>query len=428
MELVSLDNMEIEKEAGEAERRYSEILTLSRVSAALSGLWDLDAILNVALANVLDIMNGAIGGILLLDEKTNTLYYRVHRGLSTRYVQEMRIRQGEGIAGSVIQSGEAILLEDISQDPRATHPDLVSAEGLKAFMSVPLRARDKVLGVLNIASRMPHRFTTNDMHLLYAIGDQLGVAIEQAKLKERLKTDRKEIAKLEEEKSSFLSFLGMAAHDLKAPLTAIQSYLWVILGGFSGPISDKQKNMLERCSIRITELLKLISDLLDIPRIEAGQVLQEITEVSISKIIEKCCDDLSSVAKEKGITVSTEIPKSLSKVYGSVTRLQQVMTNLVSNAIAYNVPDGEIKVRVIESEHDVKVEVLDTGIGIPARDLPRIFEEFFRASNVASKGTGLGLAITRRIINAHGGRIWVESPCLETGKGSKFTFSLPTGI
>jgi len=177
-------------------RRYDELLALSRVSAALSGLWDLDAILRVALNSVLSIMNGTIGGILLLDEQTQMLSYRVHQGLSSRYVEEMRMGLGQGIAGSVAEGGRSILLEDISGDPRVAHPDLVSTEGLRAFISVPLRAKDKVLGVISVASHEAHRFTANDMHLLHSIGDQLGVAIEQAQLHDRLRNARERLRQL----------------------------------------------------------------------------------------------------------------------------------------------------------------------------------------------------------------------------------------
>jgi len=176
--------------------RHHELLALSRVSAALGGLWDLDAILRVALDNLLKIMNGTIGGILLFDEQTQTLFYRVHQGLSARYVEGMRLRLGEGVAGKVAQSGKSILLEDISIEPRAANPDLISTEGLKAFISVPLRAKDKVLGVINVASKLPRQFTENDMHLLNSIGDQLGVAIEQAGLYERLRKARERYQKL----------------------------------------------------------------------------------------------------------------------------------------------------------------------------------------------------------------------------------------
>jgi signal transduction histidine kinase len=179
-----------------AEGQQPEVLALSRISAALSGLWDLDAILGVGLDSTLDIMNGTKGEILLIDEPTQTLVRQVHRGLSKEFVEKIRLGVGEGITGSVAQTGKAVLLEDISSDPHVAQRELVVAEGLKAFVCVPLRAKDKVLGVLNVASRMPRRFTTNDMQLLYAIGDQLGIAIEQARLYERLRTARERLRKL----------------------------------------------------------------------------------------------------------------------------------------------------------------------------------------------------------------------------------------
>jgi signal transduction histidine kinase len=190
------DNSERHRPKGKTDRQLPEVLVLSRISAASSGLWDLDAILGVGLDSALDIMNGTIGEILLIDEQTQTLSHRVHRGLGKEFVEKLRISLGEGINGSVAQSGKAVLLEDISSDPRASHRDLIIAEGLKAFICVPLRAKDKVLGVLNVASRMPRNFTTNDMQLLYAIGDQLGIAIEQARLYERLRNARERLRKL----------------------------------------------------------------------------------------------------------------------------------------------------------------------------------------------------------------------------------------
>ena len=233
-----------------------------------------------------------------------------------------------------------------------------------------------------------------------------------------------EIAKLEEEKDRFLRFLSIAAHDLKAPLTAIQGFLWVMLGGFSGELTDKQRNMLERSTRRINELLNLISDLLDIPRIETGQVVQEMKEISLREILKRSLDDQRSLAKEKGVKLKVELPESLPKIRGSSPRLQQVITNLVGNAINYT-PEGTVTVRVTDLKSELQVEVIDTGIGIPPDDLPRVFEDFFRASNVEVKGTGLGLSIVMRIVEAHGGRVWCESPCLETNQGSKFTFTLP---
>jgi signal transduction histidine kinase len=178
------------------QKQQAEILTLSRISAALSGLWDLDAILGVGLDSVLEIMTGTIGEILLIDEKSQSLVHRVYRGLSKEFVENIRLNLGEGINGTVAQSGKAILLEDVTSDPRVAHREMVIAEGLKAFISVPLRARDKVLGVLNVASRAQRKFTDNDLYFLYAIGDQLGIAIEHARLYERLRNARERLRKL----------------------------------------------------------------------------------------------------------------------------------------------------------------------------------------------------------------------------------------
>lgn len=255
---------------------------------------------------------------------------------------------------------------------------------------------------------------------------QLRESLLQEKTRE-LEQSSKAIAELEEEKERFLRFLGIAAHDLKAPLTAIQGYLWVMIGGFSGELNEKQKNMLERSTRRITELLNLISDLLDIPRIETGQIVQEMKECSLRQVIKNCLQDQRTLAKNKGIKLKTEIPEQLPKIYGSSPRLQQVLTNLLNNAITYT-NEGTVTLVVKDINNDIQVEVIDTGIGIPAEDLPSMFEDFYRASNTETKGTGLGLSITRRIVEAHGGKIWVESPCPVTNTGCRFTFTIPKKV
>ena len=182
-------------EAG-IQKWHLELKALSRISAALSGLADLDAILTVALDSTLEIVSGTIGGILLLDEQTQTLTYRIHKGLRTQDINAIRIRPGEGIAGRVALNGKSVLLEDISADPVVIHEDFATTKGLKAFISIPLRGKEKVLGVINAASYNTHSFTTEDMLLLNSIGDQLGIAIEHAQLYERLKNARERYRKL----------------------------------------------------------------------------------------------------------------------------------------------------------------------------------------------------------------------------------------
>jgi signal transduction histidine kinase len=242
---------------------------------------------------------------------------------------------------------------------------------------------------------------------------------------EELDVSSMEIVKLQKEKERFLFFIGVASHDLKAPLAAIQSYIGVMLGGFSGEVNEKQKNMLERSSYRITELLRLISDLLDIPRIESGQIVQEMKDISLNQTINDCLVELQRLADEKDLRLEVDLPETIPIIRGSSPRLQQVITNLLNNAISYTPQGGIITLRVTVVDKGTKVEVSDTGIGIPPVELSRAFEDFFRGSNVETKGTGLGLSITKRIVEAHGGRIWIESPCPGRNNGSSVTFILP---
>jgi len=244
------------------------------------------------------------------------------------------------------------------------------------------------------------------------------------KRNKELEQASKEVVKLEEERRHFARFLGVVAHDLQSPLVATQSLISYILDGFTGTITDGQRDLLERGIRRIDGLLTLITDLLDIPRIETGQITREMREISLIEVVKRSLEGMDNLAQQKGIILKVELPENLPKINGASRRLQQVVTNLVSNAINYT-NEGTVLVRVTDSDNDVRVEVIDSGIGVLPDDLPRLFNDFFRGSNAGSKGTGLGLSISKRIVEAHGGKIWVESPDPETKKGSRFAFTLP---
>lgn len=220
-------------------------------------------------------------------------------------------------------------------------------------------------------------------------------------------------------------FLSVASHDLKSPLAAVQSYLQVILGGFVGQLNEKQREMLSRSSVRIAEFIGMIDNILDISRFEVGEI--EAEELSLSYVVEDSVETLRPLAEQKKLNVTLDLPQETPKTKGSATRLKQVITNLVGNAIKFTASPGEISVKMKEDDDFLKVEVADTGTGISNEDLPKIFDDFYRgvAGDTAAKGAGLGLSISKMIVEAHGGRIWAESPCPETGKGSKFSFTVP---
>ncbi|MBM3149766.1 MAG: GAF domain-containing protein, partial [Chloroflexi bacterium] len=356
---------------------------------------------------------GAKGcSLMLMAPDRQQLIHTVAHGLSDWYVRKGPVRVDDAIAQSL--AGKPVAILDATTDPRVQYREQAKKEGIVSILSLPLMRRGKVIGLVRIYTAEPRRFTAGDVEFFSALADLGAVALERVEL-------------LEDEKKQFLRFVSTAAHDLKAPLAAIQSFLGVMLAGYAGELNEKQKHMMQRASQRIAELLNLISNLLDIPRIEMGQIVHEMTEVSLAQVIESFAEEASSLAKQKGLLFSLQVSPDLPCVYGSQPRLQQVVTNLVNNAVNYTA-EGEVEIRAMAIDSEVLVEVVDTGCGIPQDDLPKVFQDFFRGSNVEYKGTGLGLSICRRIVEAHGGRIWAESPCLETGKGSKFCFTIPRKV
>ena len=220
--------------------------------------------------------------------------------------------------------------------------------------------------------------------------------------------------------------LSIASHDLKAPLAAVQSYLQVILGGFAGEVADQQREMLQRSSIRISGFIDLIDNILDMSRFEATRM--DIEAVLLSKLIQDSVEGIRPLAQEKGVELEMELPDGLPQLRGSSKRLQQVVSNLVVNAIKFTPSGGTVSVKLRDANEHIEVEVCDTGIGIPTDDLPHIFDDFYRGSHGEGKGAGLGLSIAKKIVEAHGGKIWAQSPCSETGAGSTFTFTLPKNL
>ncbi|MFC2021170.1 ATP-binding protein [Chloroflexota bacterium] len=217
--------------------------------------------------------------------------------------------------------------------------------------------------------------------------------------------------------------LSIASHDLKAPLAAVETYHKVILDGYTGEISEKQKNMLLRSSERITGLLNLIDNILDISRIDARELKMET--MSLLKVVENTRGVIQPLAEGKGITFQVIAPEDLPSFKGAPDRLHQVFTNLLGNAVKFTPEGGTITLRINKQDEHVLVEVADTGFGILPDELPQIFSDFFRGVRVDSAGAGLGLAISKKIVESHGGKIWVESPNPESGIGSKFSFILP---
>jgi signal transduction histidine kinase len=242
---------------------------------------------------------------------------------------------------------------------------------------------------------------------------------------EELQKANAELVKLDRLKTYFLA---MASHDLKTPLAAVQSYLQVLLGGFVGDLETEHRRMLERCSQRIQELFDLINRFLDLAQIEKGKVVEEMDMISLQELLTSCVDEIRVLAAERAQELETDIPPDLPQVYGSASHLKQAVTNLLSNGVKYTPLEGKITLCAREMEEHLEIEVCDTGTGIAPEDLPHVFDQFYRGKGGdTAHGTGLGLSIVKRIVEAHQGQIWVESPYGDGEAGSRFVFTLPKG-
>ncbi len=223
-------------------------------------------------------------------------------------------------------------------------------------------------------------------------------------------------------------FLGLASHDLKTPLAVVSNYLQTILGGFVGAVDPRQRRWMERANLRVLELIRLIDDFVDVSQLAPDRILAEMTNTSLSHAVECSVENVTHQIDEKDLSLHLDVPPDLPTIFASPQRLQRVLTNLLINAATCSPRHGEIRVEVREQKQALRVDVVDEGPGIPSRYLSHVFEDYLQVQRAEFvPGAGLGLSTARKIIEAHGGTIWVESPCFGDGKGCRFSFPLPCG-
>jgi len=237
-----------------------------------------------------------------------------------------------------------------------------------------------------------------------------------------LKSKNKELSKLDQMKTDFVSTVS---HELRTPLAITKEGLSLVLDGITGAVNEKQKNILATSKENIDRLARLINDLLDISKIEAGRLELKRTLVDIIQLTKNVVGSLKSQAEEKKQVLELSVPKYPVEVQVDRDKVDQILTNLISNAIKYTPEGGRIRAEVKKEENMLEILIIDTGVGISKEDLPKVFDkfqQFGRTTGPGAKGTGLGLAISKRLVEMHGGEITVESA---VDKGTKFKFKLP---
>ena len=221
-------------------------------------------------------------------------------------------------------------------------------------------------------------------------------------------------------------FISLVSHELRTPLTSIIGFVSFILDGKAGAINDRQRNSLARVQRQSKRLAALINDLLDISRIESGRIQMDQKPISLLEIVTHRIEEIRPQADEKSIRLVLTTPESVPEVRGDEARMGQVFTNLIGNAIKFTPNNGEVSVKVEADGNLLHVEVIDTGPGIPPEERQKIFDKFYQLSDISTRqqgGSGLGLSISKSIVEAHGGKLWIDDG--NQGKGSNFQFVLP---
>ena len=405
--------------------RTRELAALNELGRVVTSTLDLDEVLRLAMQGINRIIRAEAGSLLLLDETTNELVFRVSVHGDVQQSSRIRLQLGQGIAGWVVKEGKPLLVPDVEVDSR--HYVEASEEfGLKSnsILCVPLVIRDHVIGAIELVNKLEGEFDLEDLELLKSMASTVAVALENA----RLYTELAEFAReLERSQSQLVRAERMAAagklaaslaHEINNPLQAIQNCLHLIAE--RGSLEEgKRQTYLSMAGEEVQRLIALVQRMLDFYRPSA----ESPEDIDVQEALDDVFSLIGKRIQHSGVMVHREAVAPLPSVPGLANQLKQVFLNIIINALEAMPDGGHLYVDTgwDEQRREVSISFTDTGDGIPVSDLANIFDPFYTSK---PKGTGLGLAVSHGIIERHGGRIDVES---EVGDGSTFTVHLPCG-
>jgi signal transduction histidine kinase len=428
--VIAIENMrlfnEVQSRTEELAKSVEELKALGDVTQAVNSTLDLETVLSTIVAKAVQLSSTDSGVIYVFDEPDQTFRVRATYGLDEELVAALRDQQ-LGVSDAIrqaTQNRQPQQIADIRDEPPTPVREIAMRAGFRARLVLPLVGPDRVVGALVIRRKQPGDFPKDIVQLLQTFAAHSVFAIENARLFREIEEKSHEVAEASKHKSQFLANMS---HELRTPLNAILGYTELILDNIYGEMPEKARTVLERLEANGRHLLGLINDVLDLSKIEAGQLTLSLDDYSLGDLVHGVVSAVEPLAAEKRLAFKAEVAPDLPVGRGDGRRLSQVLLNLVGNALKFT-DQGEVAIRAAATNGAFMIAVCDTGPGIAAADQTKIFEEFQQAdSSITRKkgGTGLGLSIAKRIIEMHGGRIWVES---ERGKGSTFYFTLPVRV
>jgi signal transduction histidine kinase len=408
----------------ELTRSVAELRALGEVSQAVNSTLELSTVLKSIAAHAVMLAEADAGVFCAFDDAAQVFRYRAVHEMDPEVVAlftERPIRLGEGAIGRAGLERRAVQIPDIDHEPGYALYDVIRKPGYRGLLAVPLLRENELVGGLVLLRKTPGAFAAETIALVQTLANQSVLAIENAELFDEIEQKSRELEAASRHKSEFLANMS---HELRTPLNAVLGYAELIQDGIYGEVSAKMQGVLDRIQQNGRHLLGLINAVLDLSKIEAGQLTLSPADYSMRELVLDVVSATEALAAEKKLVLEVDAPADLPRGRGDERRLTQVLMNLVSNAIKFT-DAGSVTIRAKLEDGSFVVAVSDTGVGIAEGDRERIFEEFQQVDSSSTRkkgGTGLGLAIARRIVELHGGRIWVEST---PGEGSTFSFTLP---
>jgi signal transduction histidine kinase len=392
-----------------AERRTATLLEryrrLAEISRDLASTVDLDILLNRIVRAAADLSNAQAASILLYDESKGQLFFESTTNLEEPIMRGLVVPVEGSIAGWIVTHRQPIIIPDTQKDPRHFgQVGKVTKVTTHSLLGVPLIAKDEVVGALEAINKLEGEFTDEDQEVLMDLAAQAAVAIENARLFQQS------------------DLIAEMVHELRTPLASLRTAVHLLLR--KDVPGDQRSKVVEIIDNETTRLIDMTTAFLDLARLESGRVPFHAERFDLRQLLEECAVVIRPRAEEHQLSFSLEVPDHLPDLNGDRDKIKQVILNLLSNAVNYNLEGGSITVQASAANGELLIAVKDTGQGIRQADLAHLFDKFYRAqvTEKSAHGTGLGLAICKKIVEAHNGRIEVES---EVGKGTTFVVHLP---